>query len=122
MCDPEGVFGKGDPQLLKLALENLLGNAWKFTGKTARATIELGVERQNGRTIYFVRDNGAGFNMAYANKLFGPFQRLHPAGEFSGTGAGLTIVQRIIQRHSGKVVGAWRRRQGREVFVYLVEQ
>jgi light-regulated signal transduction histidine kinase (bacteriophytochrome) len=119
---PEGVFGKGDPQLLKLALENLLGNAWKFTGKTARATIELGVERQNGRTIYFVRDNGAGFNMAYANKLFGPFQRLHPAGEFSGTGAGLTIVQRIIQRHSGKVVGAWRRRQGREVFVYLVEQ
>jgi PAS domain S-box-containing protein len=100
---PDGVVGEGDPQLLHLALENLLGNAWKFTGKTPQATIELGVERQNGRTIYFVRDNGAGFNMAYANKLFGPFQRLHAAGEFSGTGAGLTIVQRIIQRHSGKV-------------------
>jgi PAS domain S-box-containing protein len=99
----DGVVGEGDPQLLHLALENLLGNAWKFTSMTPRAIIELGLERHKGRTVYFVRDNGAGFNMAYANKLFRPFQRLHAAGEFSGTGAGLTIVQRVIQRHSGKV-------------------
>jgi PAS domain S-box-containing protein len=100
---PDGVQGEGDPRLLQMVLENLLSNAWKFTSKTPHATIELGMERNNGATVYFVRDNGAGFDMAYVGKLFGPFQRLHAADQFSGTGAGLTIVQRIIQRHGGHV-------------------
>jgi light-regulated signal transduction histidine kinase (bacteriophytochrome) len=106
---PDGIIVKGDPHLLQLALGNLLSNAWKFTGKTPQAIIELGVEQpQNGRAVYFVSDNGAGFNMAYVDKLFRPFQRLHATDEFPGTGAGLTIVQRIIERHRGKVwaVGA----------------
>jgi light-regulated signal transduction histidine kinase (bacteriophytochrome) len=92
-----------DPRLLKVVMENLLGNAWKYTGHTADATIEFGVERQEGESVYFVRDNGAGFDMAYADKLFLPFQRLHKADEFAGIGIGLATVQRIIQRHGGRI-------------------
>lgn len=93
----------GDPQLLRLVLENLLHNAWKFTSKRPRARIELGATEQGGKVAYFVRDDGAGFDMAYANKLFGAFQRLHGEKEFSGTGIGLATVQRIINRHGGLI-------------------
>lgn len=94
---------EGDPGLMRIALENLFGNAWKFTSKRSDATIEFGRFEQEGRPVYFVRDNGAGFNMDYADKLFGAFQRLHSINEFEGTGIGLATVQRIIHRHGGKI-------------------
>ena len=99
----EGVIVEGDQALLLLVLENLLGNAFKFTSKRAEARVEFGVERQNGVPVYYVRDNGAGFDMAYADKLFGAFQRLHSEAEFPGTGIGLATVQRVIHRHGGRV-------------------
>jgi two-component system, sensor histidine kinase and response regulator len=98
-----GVVVTGDGQLLRIALENLLENAWKFTGRQAEAKIEFGVTQASGEPAYFVRDNGAGFDMTYADRLFGPFQRLHPQGEFPGSGIGLATVQRIIHRHGGRV-------------------
>lgn len=94
---------RGDNRLLRLMLVNLLNNAWKFTSKTSDARIEFGLTSKDDRQVYFVRDNGAGFDMAYANKLFGAFQRLHKATEFEGTGIGLAIVQRVIHRHGGHV-------------------
>ncbi|MEW5791556.1 MAG: CHASE domain-containing protein [Pseudomonadota bacterium] len=97
------VTAHGDPKLLEILLENLLGNAWKFTGKHERAHIEFGAREEPGERVYFVRDNGAGFDMAYADKLFGAFQRLHSPGEFEGTGIGLAIAQRIIDRHGGRI-------------------
>jgi light-regulated signal transduction histidine kinase (bacteriophytochrome) len=99
----QGLRARGDPALLRLLLENLLGNAWKFTGHETPARIEVGVERDGDRLAYYVRDNGVGFDMAYADKLFGAFQRLHGATEFPGTGIGLATVQRIILRHGGQV-------------------
>ncbi|HNB50681.1 MAG TPA: GAF domain-containing protein [Anaerolineales bacterium] len=100
----EGVIVQGDTGLLQIVLENLLKNAWKFTGKQAHARIEFGVTIGTAQeAIYFVRDNGAGFDMAYADKLFRPFQRLHSETDFEGTGIGLATVYRIIARHGGQV-------------------
>jgi light-regulated signal transduction histidine kinase (bacteriophytochrome) len=94
---------KADKNLLSIALENLFENSVKFTGKVPRAIIEFGITEKNGQKVYYVRDNGVGFDMMYANKLFKPFQRLHTVAEFPGTGIGLASVQRIILRHGGKV-------------------
>ncbi|MDB6123688.1 MAG: multi-sensor signal transduction histidine kinase [Pedosphaera sp.] len=92
-----------DPRLMRVVLENLLRNAWKFTSKIPEAKIEFGTLEKDGHPVYFVRDNGAGFDMAFAHKLFGVFQRLHTESEFAGTGIGLATVSRIITRHGGKV-------------------
>jgi signal transduction histidine kinase len=97
------IMANGDANLLRLALENLLNNAWKFSGKSSSARIEMGITDHNAKETYFVRDNGAGFDMKYADKLFKPFQRLHRDSEFPGTGVGLASVQRIIHRHGGEV-------------------
>ncbi len=100
----DGLEAEGDEQLLRVALENLLYNAWKYTTKHDRAQIEFNAVRHHtGETAFFVRDDGAGFDMRYVNKLFGAFQRLHSSGEFPGTGIGLATVQRVIHRHGGKV-------------------
>jgi PAS domain S-box-containing protein len=99
----DGLSVDGDAWLLRIALENLLANAWKFTGRQSRALIEFGASEYEGTCPYFVRDNGAGFDMTYADKLFGAFQRLHRTNEFPGTGIGLATVQRIIHRHGGRV-------------------
>jgi len=97
------VAVRADRGLLRVVLHNLMGNAWKFTGKRSDARIEVGVVAADGERAYYVRDNGAGFDMAYASKLFGAFQRLHRVTEFPGTGVGLATVQRIIHRHGGRV-------------------
>ena len=97
------VKAVADPRLLKVVMENLLGNAWKYTSRTADAHIEFGVEEQDGEIVFFVADNGSGFDMAYADKLFLPFHRLHKSSEFAGIGIGLATVERIIRRHDGRI-------------------
>ena len=125
----EGLTASVDPRLIELALSNLLGNAWKFTSKTEKARIEFGAfecgirnsefgmkaqeQCEQGKTVYFIRDNGAGFDMTYADKMFWPFHRLHTDKEFEGTGIGLTIVERIIRRHGGKSGPREKRERGR---------
>jgi len=99
----EGRTAHGDARLLRLVMLNLLGNAWKYTGKTETGVIEFGMTGLGEERRYFVRDNGAGFDMGQADKLFGAFQRLHKRNEFEGHGIGLATVQRIIQRHGGRV-------------------
>jgi signal transduction histidine kinase len=103
-----GLRVLGDARLLRVALENLLGNAWKFTAGQPRAHIEVGREHGAGEGAFYVRDDGVGFDMTYADQLFGAFQRLHAAGEFEGTGVGLAAVRRVITRHGGRIwaVGA----------------
>jgi PAS domain S-box-containing protein len=99
-----GTVAEGDPRLVRIALENLIGNAWKYTRNRSVAHIEVGVRTGSGeRPAYYVKDDGAGFDMAYASKLFGAFQRLHSAEEFEGTGIGLATVARIVHRHGGRV-------------------
>lgn len=98
-----GLGAYGDPALLRAALENLLGNAWKFTAKCDRARIEFGEVNEDGRRVFFVKDNGIGFDMNYAGRLFEPFQRLHSRKEFPGTGVGLATVKRIVNRHGGRI-------------------
>jgi len=100
---PASLPAVGDPRLLAQALANLLGNAWKFTGHTDGARIEVGRAEHGGQLAFFVRDNGAGFDMAHAGKLFEAFQRLHTRAEFDGTGIGLAIVHKIVARHGGRV-------------------
>src|SRR2546429_6797585 len=95
---------RADPGLMRVVLQTLIENAWKFTGKRTAARIEVGSVPHDGRLAYFVKDNGAGFDMTYVGKLFGAFQRLHGAQEFDGTGIGLATVQRVIHRHGGRVL------------------
>jgi light-regulated signal transduction histidine kinase (bacteriophytochrome) len=99
----DGLTANGDATLLRVLLENLLGNAWKFTSRRPDATVEVGTERQDEETAFFVRDNGAGFDMTHMDKIFEAFQRLHSAEEFPGTGIGLATAQRIVQRHGGRI-------------------
>ncbi len=99
----EGIHAQGDEHLLRIVLENLFGNAWKFTSKHPTARIEFGMETAGGNTRFYIRDDGAGFSMATTQDLFGPFRRLHASAEFPGTGIGLATVQRIIHRHGGSV-------------------
>jgi len=100
---PQTLVVLADETLLRVVLDNLLGNAWKFTSKTIDAHIELGSMKKDQKTVFFVRDNGAGFDMAFVDKLFGTFQRLHSDKDFAGTGVGLALAQRIIRRHGGKI-------------------
>lgn len=100
---PEGISVQADGRLMHAMLENLLNNAWKFTAKTADARIEFGTFEQSGEKVLFIRDNGAGFDMRHVHKLFGAFQRLHRAEDFEGTGIGLATVQRIVNRHGGRI-------------------
>lgn len=116
-----GLTATGDAGLLRVALANLLGNSWKYTGKHARARIEFGAEPRGGRTVYFVRDDGAGFDMAYASRMFEPFTRLHGTAEFEGTGIGLALVERVIARHGGKVWGEGEVERGAAFYFTLWE-
>ncbi len=100
---PASLHAWGDARLIRIVLENLLGNAWKFTGRRPQGRIALDAETRDGQTVYRVQDNGAGFDMAYVGQLFGAFQRLHTLDEFPGTGIGLATVQRIIHRHGGRL-------------------
>ena len=109
-----GLEAYGDRHLLKLVFDNLLGNAFKFTGKVDLGKIEFGATTNNGEPAYYIKDNGSGFDMAYADKLFKPFQRLHSQSEFPGTGIGLASVQNII-----RVVGAKSGQKGRKIRVQL---
>jgi light-regulated signal transduction histidine kinase (bacteriophytochrome) len=111
----------GDPRLLRLVLQNLLANAWKFTRHQPNPRIEVGCETKDGRRAFFVRDNGAGFDMAGVGRLFTPFQRLHTTAEFEGLGIGLATVQRIIERHGGQVWADGRPGEGATVFFTLPE-
>lgn len=99
----DGIEGPGDQRLLRVLLENLLGNAWKFTARVERPRVEFGMEPHDGKNVYVVRDNGVGFDMRYVHKLFGSFERLHGPDEFSGSGMGLAIVRRIVERHGGTI-------------------
>ncbi len=99
----DGMTAPGDPHLIRLVLQNLIGNAVKFTSKRPDAVISLGAENQDGVDVFWVHDNGAGFEMRHAHRMFDPFQRLHPAGEFEGTGIGLAVVHRVVTRHGGQI-------------------
>ncbi len=99
----DGLTASADPLLMQIVLSNLIGNAWKFTSKTEKAEIQFGTLEKDGKTVYYVRDKGAGFDPQHATKMFLPFHRLHPDTDFEGTGIGLSIVERIIRSHRGKV-------------------
>ncbi|MEP7358855.1 MAG: ATP-binding protein [Anaerolineales bacterium] len=116
---PAALTAYGDLQLLRTLLEQLLGNAWKFTGRRTDARVELGQAADGQPPAYFVRDNGAGFDMAYSQRLFGAFQRLHDPKDFPGTGLGLAIVQRIVNRHGGRVWAEGRPDAGATIYFTL---
>ncbi|MBN2077341.1 MAG: PAS domain S-box protein [Spirochaetes bacterium] len=115
----EGISAGGDRELVTIAMENLLGNAWKFTSKKKEARVEFGSLDSEGETVFFVRDNGAGFDMRYVDRLFTPFQRLHGKSEFEGAGIGLSLVQRIINRHGGRVWAESEPGRGASIFFTL---
>jgi signal transduction histidine kinase len=117
-----GATAWGDPELLQAVLQNLLDNAWKFTRKHASATIEFGVVMAGGEPVYFLRDDGAGFDMRYHDKLFSPFQRLHSTKGFEGTGIGLATVERIVQRHGGRIWAESEVERGATFFFTLSRQ
>ncbi len=116
------IQADGDRTLLRLVLQNLLGNAWKFSAKAAQPRIEFAVRSDSGRAVYFVRDNGAGFDMRFADKLFGLFQRFHSQNEFPGTGVGLATVARIVRKHDGRVWAESQPGQGATFFFTLWEK
>ena len=99
----DAITARADTRLIRIVLENLISNAWKFSAKAAPAVIEVGTRVDGAETVYFVRDNGAGFDMKYSDRLFAPFHRLHADKDFSGTGIGLATVQRIVHRHGGRI-------------------
>jgi light-regulated signal transduction histidine kinase (bacteriophytochrome) len=117
----DGMKADADPRLVRTALENLVGNAWKFTSKTPEPRIEVGCLRDGGRRVFFVRDNGAGFDMEFADKLFGPFQRLHRADEYPGTGIGLATVARVVLKHGGRIWAEAQEDRG-AVFYFTLER
>jgi signal transduction histidine kinase len=116
-----GLSVRADQALMRIAMQNLLQNAWKFTGRSDRPAIRIGALKRDARTVYFVADNGVGFDMAHADSLFGAFQRLHHAGDFPGTGIGLAIVQRIIRRHGGEIWAEAKEGQGATFFFSVKE-
>ena len=115
----EGIIASVDPQLIKAALSNLLDNAWKFTSKTEHARIEFGTFERDGKTVYCVKDNGAGFDQKSAPRLFSPFQRLHSDQEFEGTGIGLATVERVVRRHGGTIWAEGKTGEGAAFFFTL---
>lgn len=115
----DGASVEGDPRLLRIVIENLLRNSWKYTSLHPEARIEFGSKRQDGKMVYFVRDDGAGFDPRSADRLFQPFQRLHPAAEFPGNGIGLATVQRIIRRHGGEVWAEGQVDKGATFYFYV---
>ncbi|MBI3553315.1 MAG: PAS domain-containing protein [Elusimicrobia bacterium] len=118
----DGLCVEGDESFLRLAVENLIGNAWKYTGRHASAKIEFGASESAGRRVYFVRDDGAGFDMAFAGKLFKPFSRLHTMKEFEGSGVGLATVERIVGRHGGRIWGEAEVEKGAAFYFTLWEE
>ncbi len=119
---PANLSVKGDPRMLRIVLDNLFSNAWKFTRHTEHTRIELGEKEGVGEHVIFVRDNGAGFNPQYADKLFQPFQRLHSDKEFTGVGVGLAIVERIIKRHGGEIWAEGQKGMGATIYFALPEE
>ena len=116
-----GLTALADPRLIRVVLGNLMDNAWKFTGKQGAARIEFGRTTHSGTTVFFVRDNGAGFDMTYVDKLFGTFQRLHSVQDFPGTGIGLASVQRILRRHGGEIWAEGKTGQGATFYFTLTK-
>jgi light-regulated signal transduction histidine kinase (bacteriophytochrome) len=115
-----GIGGYVDPRLVEVALSNLLSNALKFTSKTVHPHVEFGSLEQEGKTVYYVADNGAGFDQRFGDRLFLPFQRLHSDQEFPGTGIGLAIVEKVIRRHGGKIWAEGKTNEGATFFFTLM--